>query len=29
MKKLLFIAVVGIAGFASAKGNLEKVNDAL
>ena len=29
MKKLLFIAIVGIAGFASAKVNLEKVNDTL
>jgi hypothetical protein len=26
MKKLLFIAMVGIAGFASAKGSVEKVN---
>ncbi|KMQ69190.1 hypothetical protein ACM39_03530 [Chryseobacterium sp. FH2] len=26
MKKLLFIAMVGIAGFASAKGNVEKVD---
>ncbi|MBP1167426.1 hypothetical protein JOE44_004310 [Chryseobacterium sp. PvR013] len=29
MKKLLFIAMVGIAGFASAKGNVKKVNDTL
>jgi len=26
MKKLLFIAALGVAGFASAKGNVEKVN---
>ena len=26
MKKLLFIAMIGIAGFVSAKGNVEKVN---
>ncbi|MFS4428800.1 hypothetical protein [Chryseobacterium sp. S90] len=26
MKKLLFIAMVGMAGFASAKENVEKVN---
>ncbi|PWN66119.1 hypothetical protein [Chryseobacterium oncorhynchi] len=26
MKKLLFIAALGVAGFASAKGGVEKVN---
>ncbi|MCJ7935724.1 MAG: hypothetical protein MUW56_19380 [Chryseobacterium sp.] len=26
MKKLLLIAMVGVAGFVSAKGNVEKVN---
>ncbi|RXM53317.1 MULTISPECIES: hypothetical protein [unclassified Chryseobacterium] len=26
MKKLLFIAMLGVVGFVSAKGNVEKVN---